>query len=202
MKFEDNDFELLYMIKEENEDAKDIFYEKYRPLVESKAKKYYEFVKNKGYELNDLVQEGMIGLSNAITDYSENKDSKFGPFAKVCIDRQLINFVRAINRQKHQVLNTSLSIDAGLSHTGITLLDVLNDDSNPNPEKSFILLEEQKELKENIKQYLTEREQEVFDLRFEGFTYQEIARLLNMTPKAVDGTISRIKQKITSINNK
>lgn len=200
MKFEDNDFELLYMIKEENEDAKDIFYEKYRPLVESKAKKYYEFVKNKGYELNDLVQEGMIGLSNAISDYSENKDSKFGPFAKVCIDRQLINFVRAINRQKHQVLNTSLSIDAGLSNTGITLLDVLNDDSNPNPEKSFILLEEQKELKENIKQYLTEREQEVFDLRFEGFTYQEIARLLNMTPKAVDGTISRIKQKITSIN--
>lgn len=202
MNYDDNDFELLYMIKEENEEAKELFYQKYRPLVESKAKKYYEFVKNKGYELNDLIQEGMIGLSNAINDFSDEKDSRFGAFAKVCIDRQLINFVRAINRQKHQVLNTSLSIDAGITPTGRTLLDVLNDDSNPNPEQSFILLEEQKELKESIKQYLTDKEKEVFDLRFEGFTYQEIASLLNMTPKAVDGTISRIKQKITSINNK
>ena len=43
-------------------------------------------------------------------------------------------------------------------------------------------------------------EKEVFDLRFEGFSYQEIAILLNKSIKSIDGTIRRIKQKI--VNNK
>jgi len=199
MNYKENDYELLYMIKEENEEAKELFYDKYKPLVEMKAQKFYEYVKNKGYELNDLIQEGMIGLSNAINDYEENKDIKFITFANVCIERQLLNFLRDINRHKHQVLNTSVSIDAE-NKGGITLLDILNDDNNPSPEDTFMLNEEQKELKDEIKEVLTEKEKEVFDLRYEGFTYQEIARLLNMSKKAVDGTISRIKQKI--INTK
>ena len=33
----------------------------------------------------------------------------------------------------------------------------------------------------------------------QGFTYKEIASLLNLTPKAVDGAIGRIKNKITNI---
>ena len=199
MDYNDNDYELLYMIKEENEDAKELFYAKYKPLVEMKAQKYYEYVKNKGYELNDLVQEGMMGLTNAINDYEENKDIKFITFANICVERQLCNFLRDVNRHKHQVLNTSVSIDAE-NKGGITLLDILNDDNNPSPEDAFMLLEEQKELKDEIKEVLTDKEKEVFELRYEGFTYQEIARLLNMSKKAVDGTISRIKQKI--INTK
>ena len=37
--YDNNDNELLYLIEEENEDAKELFYEKYKPLVEMKAKK-------------------------------------------------------------------------------------------------------------------------------------------------------------------
>ena len=195
MKYDENDYELLYMIKEENEDAKELLYKKYKPLVELKANKFYEFVKNKGYELNDLIQEGMMGLTNAINDYEDNKDIKFITFANVCIERQIMNFVRDVNRQKHQVLNTSVSIDAE-NKKGMKLLDILNDKTNANPEHSFMLVEEQKELKNEIKELLTDKEKEVFELRYEGFTYQEIAMLLNMSKKAVDGTISRIKQKI------
>jgi DNA-binding CsgD family transcriptional regulator len=33
----------------------------------------------------------------------------------------------------------------------------------------------------------------------QGFTYKEIGILLNMTPKAVDGCISRIKNKVQNI---
>ena len=195
---DENDYELLYLIQEDNEDAKEIVYEKYRPMVEMKAKKYYSQIKSNGYELNDLIQEGMMGLSRAIKDYKDDKNSKFVTFANVCVERQMLSFIRDVNRQKHQVLNSSISIDQADEATGRTLLDVLNDDSTANPEKSFILLEEQEELKNKIKKYLTKKEQEVFDLRFEGFSYQEIAVLLNTTTKSVDGTISRIKQKITN----
>ena len=198
---DENDYELLYLIKEENEEAKEIFYEKYKPMVETKAKKYYTQVGYNGYELNDLIQEGMIGLANAINDYECEKDVKFITFANICIDRQILSFIRNVNRNKHLVLSSSVSIDEENKHTGRTLLDILNDNSiERNPEKSFVLYEEQEELKNKIKENLTNKEKEVFDLRFEGFTYEEIAILLNISIKSVDRTISRIKQKI--INQK
>lgn len=194
-----NDYELLYLIEEENEDAKELFYEKYKPLVEMKAKKLYSKIQNAGYDLSDLIQEGMIGLSKAIKDYEEDKNAKFYTFANVCIERQMLSFIRDVNRNKHQVLNKSISIDASNEATGLTLLDLLNNDSSLNPEDEFILMEEQEELKEKIHKILTDKERDVFDLRLEGFTYQEIAMLLNTTVKSVDGTISRIKQKISNI---
>ena len=175
-----------------------MFYEKYRPMVEMKAKKYFSQLQNNGYELNDLIQEGMIGLSSAIKDYKQDEKTKFITFANVCIERRMINFIREINRQKHQALNSSLSID-NTNVSGMSLLNVLSDDSY-NPESSFMILEEQEQLKDAMKKNLTDFEKEVFDLRFEGFTYQEIAILLNKSIKSIDGTIRRIKQKI--INNK
>ena len=146
-----DDYELLYLISEENEDAKDIFYEKYKPLVEIKAKKYYNQNGYNGYELNDLIQEGMIGLANAINDYSEDKNVKFSTFANICIDRQLLSFIRNTSRNKHLVLNSSISIDEENKTTGRTLLDILNDNSiDKDPEKSFVIYEEQEELKKEL----------------------------------------------------
>ena len=192
---DENDYELLYLIKEEDEVAKDMLYEKYSPMVELKAKKYFSQIQNKGYELSDLIQEGMIGLSSAIRDFNQDEETKFATFANVCIERNIINFIREINRQKHQALNGYVSIHQE-SNSGRTLLDILDDKTSSNPENSFILLEEQEELKETVKENLTDFEKEVFDLRFEGFTYQEIAILLNKSTKSIDGTIRRIKQKI------
>lgn len=194
---DENDYELLYLIKEENEDAKEVFFEKYKPMVEMKANKFYSLYNNTGYELNDLIQEGMLALNKAISDYEHEKDVKFNTFANICVERQMLSFIRGFNRQKHQVLNSSVSIDAE-NKDGRVLLDILNDNTK-NPETSFISEEELKELKDKMKENLSEKEREVFDLRFEGFTYQEIARLLNISVKSVDGTISRIKQKLEKV---
>ncbi len=197
-----NDYELIYMIEEENQEAKDMLFEKYRPFVEMKAKKYFYQIQNKGYELNDLIQEGMLALSDAINDYENNKNVKFSTFANICIDRQMITFIRDINRQKHQYLNGSISLDQSNIQDGRTLIDLLSDDINKNPLESFISIEEETAMKKEISKLLTDREREVFDLRLEGFSYQDIACLLNSSPKAVDRTIYRIKEKIEKNNLK
>ena len=100
MNYEDNDYELLYLISENNESAKEIFYDKYKPTVEVKAKKYFRAVKGNGIELNDLIQEGMIGLSNAISDYQEQKNIKFYTFAATCIERNILTYIRRISCNK------------------------------------------------------------------------------------------------------
>ncbi len=196
-----NDYELLYLVSENNEDAKEIFFDKYKSIVELKAKKLYPYVMNKGYELNDLIQEGMIGLSQAINDYKEQKNVQFSTFASICIERQIMTFVRDVNRQKHKILNDSLSIDSTIDKKGRPLMEIAFDEKNRNPEDSLIELDEEVEMLDKIKSVLTDKEYEVFELRLQGFSYQEMALLLNTTRKSIDGTISRIKSKISNMNS-
>lgn len=196
-----NDYELLYLVSENNEDAKEIFFDKYKSVVELKAKKLYPYVMNKGYELNDLIQEGMIGLSQAINDYKEQKNVQFSTFASICIERQIMTFARDVNRQKHKILNDSLSIDSTIDKKGRPLMEIAFDEKNRNPEDSLIELDEEVEMLDKIKSVLTDKEYEVFELRLQGFSYQEMALLLNTTRKSIDGTISRIKSKISNMNS-
>jgi len=194
-----NDYELLYLVSESNEDANDIIYKKYRPVVEMKARKTYKNVSSLGLDLNDLIQEGMIGLSEAIRDYKEQKDVKFITFANLCIDRQINSAILMANRQKHKFLNNSISIDTTVNDSEKTLIDFLFDDSKLNPEEFLLEEESQKELIDLIKLKLSSAEAKVFDLKIQGFTYKEIANILNKTPKSVDSSLQRIRLKTSKI---
>lgn len=196
--YKDNDYELLYLISENNEEAKELFYSKYKPIIELKAKKFTKYVQSKGYDYNDLVQEGMIGLSKAIKDYSEKKDVQFITFANICIERQLFSFLRNISAGRHKVLNESLSFDTTTNTYGKPLINLL-DDKNINPETTFIESEEKESLYNRIISILNETEIEIFELRAEGFSYKEIANLLNITEKSVGKHIEKIKNKISKM---
>lgn len=198
---EENDSELIYLVSENNDEAKELLFKKYKPIIEIKASKYKNFVESNGYDYNDLVQEGMIGLSQAIRDFSEAKNVKFVSFANLCIDRQMSSFIRNISREKHKILNNSISIDTSTNTAGRPLIELLLDNKNINPEDSFIEMESKEELYRKIDKMLSDQERDVFYLRIQGFTYKEISLLLNITEKSVSGTIERIKIKINDILN-
>lgn len=73
-----NDEELLKQIKDGNKKAKDILVEKYLKLVLKIATRYV----NHGLELEDLVQEGNIGLIKAVDRYDSTRKTKFSTCAK------------------------------------------------------------------------------------------------------------------------
>ena len=199
---EENDYELLYLVSENNDDAKDIFFQKYDNIIKMKASKYTSYVTSKGFDFNDLFQEGRLGLTQAINDYKEQKNVQFHTFANLCIDRQIASFLRHIAREKHKALNNSVSLDTTTNSVGRPLTELLLDDKNIDPEISFIEMEEQEELFSKIDKVLTNTERDVFNLRVQGFTYKEISQLLNITEKSVDGSMSRIKSKISNILQK
>ncbi len=198
----ENDYELLYLVSENNDDARDIFYSKYENVIKIKASKYKKYVESMGYDFSDILQEGRLGLTNAINSFKEHKDVQFHTFANLCIDRQLATFIRDISRDKHKLLNTSISLDSTTNSVGRPLTEIILDERNVDPELSFIEAEEKEELYNKIDEILTTTEKDVFDLRIQGFSYKEIANILDITPKAVDGTISRIKNKLSNIVNK
>ena len=199
MKYRDyNDYELLSYISENNEEANEIIYEKYRPLIESTAKKMLKYCEKSGLDINDLIQEGMIGLHQAITTYKQDNDASFYTYAKMCINRKIISIVVGSKRLKHKILNDSISIETTDEDGNIIYSGILCDETK-NPEKLIVFNESESELLNKTYEKLTSFEKEVFDLKKSDFTYKEIAQILDKDPKSIDNAMQRIKQKIIDV---
>ena len=61
-----NDYELIYLVNEKNEDAFNIIFKKYENLINKYANYYYNNYKQKGVNKDELNQEGKIGLYMAL----------------------------------------------------------------------------------------------------------------------------------------
>lgn len=192
MEYKDyNDYELLSYIAEGNEEANNIIIKKYQPLINKIAIKMLPYCKNNGLELSDLVQEGMIGLNHAIDRYQERENILFYTYAKKCIERKIISVIISSNRSKNKILNESISYDDEESQ----LLKFVKS-SDPSPEEEIINIELEETLLNQIKNVLTDLEEQVFELLISGFKYKEIAEILDKDQKSIDNAKERIKSKI------
>lgn len=194
-----NDNELIYLIYDFNEDANRILHEKYYKIIKIKVAKYRSLAKRMGLDTCDLMQEGLLGLEEAINSYRDNKDMKFSSFANMCIERQILSVVNYHSRKKHTFLNDSCSIDAE-DEKGRTMLDYsLKSDTDP------LMMMEKEEEKNSIYDLMTKDlsklEKEVFELKLNGLDYREIARLLNKSYKSIDSALQRIRVKLKKILN-
>lgn len=198
-----NDYELLSYIREQNEEAGEILYKKYQPLITSIATRMFGQIQNKsGIELSDLIQEGMVGFSYAIHNYDETNGALFFTYAKTCIERKIISTIIASQRLKHKILNESISFNVETDHQEQMDIDAFLSDNRLNPEVLLLSNEEERELQDRIYQSLSDQERQVLDLKVSGFTYGEIAELLGLTKKKVDNTIQRIRSKLKAQKEK
>ena len=194
-----NDNELIYLIYDFNEDANRILHEKYYKIIKIKVAKYRALAKRMGLDTCDLMQEGLLGLEEAINSYRDNKDMKFSSFANMCIERQILSVVNYHSRKKHTFLNDSCSIDAE-DEKGRTMLDYsLKTDTDQ------LMMMEKEEEKNSIYDLMTKDlsklEKEGFELKLNGLDYREIARLLNKSYKSIDSALQRIRVKLKKILN-
>lgn len=185
-----NDYELISLAKEGNEDAINILYQKYKPIIVSKSKEAIVRASHHGIEISDIMQEGYIGLDEAINDFSETDNASFYTFAVLCINRQIINYLRKTTGGKDKILNEAVAIDEYVEKS-------LKDDFDA--EFSLIFKEYEKKIIKQIKIILTDFEKEVFKLRIDGYNFDEIANTLNKDIKSIYNTFHRIKSKIKKI---
>ena len=197
-----NDFELISYIRENSEEANEIIFEKYKPLIVSLATKMVNYSPNLGLEINDLIQEGMIGLSTAINAFNENDEASFYTYAKTCIERKIISTMVAAKRQKHKILNESMSIELYTDDNNTSIIDALVVDNSYNPENVIFQTENEIKLIEEIRKELTPLEEQVFDLKISGFKYREIADILDKELKVIDNALNRLKTKVKNILQK
>ena len=101
------DEELVLLAQSGDEEAQEFLLDKYKFLVRAKSRAYFLI----GADNEDIIQEGMIGLYKAVRDYNEEKNASFHSFAELCVNRQMITAIKAATRQKHQPLNSYVSLN-------------------------------------------------------------------------------------------
>ena len=176
-----SDEKLVRLIRESDENAFKILYERYLPKIRTMT---YSF-QGLGYDIEDLVQEAIIGFFTAINVY-DFKSSAFSTFCYTCMRRMLISLLRKMNKKKSLPSSSIIYTDENLFEEAIS----------QDPETTFIAREDFERLKSRINAELSEFERDVLHYYLLDFNYAEISKALNTTKKSVDNAIQRIRQKL------
>lgn len=142
----------------------------------------------------DLIQEGMFGLIQAIREYDADKAASFHTYAEICIRNRLFSALRAASRGKHYPLNESISLDTpsfdSSSYTAGTL-----DPSHTDPELLIAERDHVESLLESTRKHLSEFEAKILGYYLEGLSCHEIAKAVGKSPKSVDNAVQRVRRK-------
>jgi RNA polymerase sporulation-specific sigma factor len=189
------DTKLVALARTGDDRCIEILLARYRNFARSKARSYFLA----GSDKEDVVQEGMIGLFKAIRDFEEDTGTPFRAFAELCISRQILTAIKTANRQKHQPLNSSVSLDApayGDDSGDRTVGDNFVSPKTADPVELVISAEEIEAIRDTMKENLTDLEGDVLRLYMDGKSYEEIAGVLGNHVKSIDNALQRIKRKL------
>ena len=171
-------------------EAKNMLIEHNLRLVVFLAKKY----ENTGYDIEDLVSIGSIGLIKGINTYKLDKNIKLATYASRCISNEILMFLRKNKKRRGEIsFEDALNYDA--EGNELHLEDILGTDIDYVPNEYEKTLN--KEILSKEIDTLDEREKEIMTLRYglnntEEYTQKEVAEKLGIS----QSYISRIEKKV------
>lgn len=189
-----NDEELWKLAVSGNAEAEEELIERYTRLVRICARPYFLV----GGDSEDLTQEGLLGLLNAIRSYDPESGSAFRPFAEVCIRNRILEAVRSASRKKHDPLNGGVSLEYVIlsEEDARQPSEVQPEVFSRSPEEQVLARESEKEFYSTFSRCLSSFETEVLFHFLDGLTYRQIAAQVGRTEKAVDNAVQRIRRKL------
>lgn len=181
------------MISENNEDAYSMMIEKYKPLIRKYASYYYQKFKHQGAEKEELIQEGIVGLINAINSYMDKEICLFYTFVVIVIRREMERYAKRLTRNKNLILTNATSFYDLVGTHDLYIEDTLYNEYDTTERKisdnyyDLIIY--------NFKYELSDLQSQIYELRLNNFSNKEISKLLDITYKSVDNSIRLMKIK-------
>lgn len=185
----DNDYELLYLAKDDDQ-VKDLIYQKYKNLIYYKARKYLQR-NNTNNELEDYISEGTLALYETIDNYRDT--TPYNIYLNRCLDNALKNAFRKNNTKKSRVLNEATSLNS------TDYLNIFSYDKKYDPELQVFEEYNYNKLKKTIISKLTWQEELVFKLKEQNYKPKEISEIIDNNQRTVYNIINRIRKKVSSI---
>ncbi|MDE5977425.1 MAG: sigma-70 family RNA polymerase sigma factor [Turicibacter sp.] len=190
MKVEYNDYELVYLVREQNEAALDILIQKYSPIIRKIASSYYGV----GFDHDDFFQEGRMAFIKSIDTFDETATASFYSYSMTCVRNRLMTVYRKAKR--------SAGLDLLTDYTDPTLSMVAETNTYRYLDKDYDTLNERLLLEYALKEkgILSDFEKTCLKYYLLDNNYIEIAAILSVPPKKVDNALCRCKSKLKDLN--
>ena len=182
-----DDATLITLVKNNDSDAFELICARYMGLISNIASKYRYCAES--YELQDFIQEGLIGLLSACKTYNFDGGMTFRNYAMLCVENRYRTIYRHENKKAQVPSSSIVPIDESIKN----LEDV-------NALSMQELIEHKEYIKSvfsNIEKTLSELEKKVLGLYLYGYSYKQIATALSITEKAISNALCRIRRKLS-----
>jgi len=181
--------ECLIKMEQGDDKARQKLIEHNLRLVAHIIKKYY----SAGYEQDDLISIGTIGLIKAVSSYNRSKGTRLATFASKCIENEILMYFRG-QKKTSQDISMCEPIDCDKDGNALTLSDIIADDLDIIDNIDIKIKSEK--LRGYMAQVLDEREREILMWRYglDGYdelTQREVAKKFDISRSYV----SRIEKK-------
>lgn len=181
--------EILDKVKEaqqQNMEAIDELVDEYSRFVYQIGKKFFL----PGSTREDLVQEGMIGLFNAIVNYDASYKTSFDDYASLSIRNRILRAVRMATQLKQKVLSEAFSLDEDpfFYASMYSQLDV---------EEHVLGSMAVVEIFNSFKNILSPMEFEIISMKIADASVDEMAQQHNLSKKQVENALFRARRKIS-----
>lgn len=137
---------------------------------------------------DDLKQEALMALLNAVRFFDPARGAKFSTFADRCMENAIRGALQQQNTKKARLLSEALPID-----------DAGELASGENPEDLYIDREGYRVMLGKIEVNLSEFEKNVLFSYLDGNNYAQIATLLGSSQKSVDNALQRVRRKLKTV---
>ena len=156
---------------------------RYLPLVRSLSRPLYLW----GWESEDFIQEGTLGLIKAIRSYESERETPFGSYAKVCVLHELNRALQGNLRKKDIPQEGVMPLETADEWAGAA--------NSEGVEETVISKVEVAYLVEEIRKVLSPLEKKVLAAYLEGLSFDEMAAAISVPKKAVNNAMYRIRSK-------
>ena len=176
------DEELIACYKNADMGAAEELMLRYKDTVRRIARK---FAFNLLAEVDDLVQEGMIGLYSAIGSFDPAAGKRFKNFVYTCVVRRIYSYLRFVNRRKPEGERAEIDPE--------TLAE------GENPEELLLVGESDAEFRLRLMKELSDFEFRVVTMYLEGMSYARISETTGKEIKSIDNALARAKKKLQKV---
>lgn len=192
------DQKLLARARAGDNAAVEALLEAYKPLVLSRASQYFL---SQG-DRDDLIQEGMIALFQAIASCPPDRFAHFSAYAFHAVNNRLLDLLRQEQSQKMRAVLDALSLDAHkqlASDSPDQALGVTIRLDQAGPDDQVLYKERLQDLQKAMDEALSPQESQVLQAYLAGQSYEGIAESLSLTAKSVDASLQRARRKLRKI---
>ena len=173
MKLEHNDYEIICLAREGNDEALALMFKKYTPLIYKKIDLFHL-----NYDRDDMYQEGLMVLHKTLLKYEPSFNKTFTRFFEMNLERKLISIINKKVR-RYEIFNQN-----------VKYIYESSSDKGENSVYYELYLKE-------LKKILTKRENLVYTLReLENYSIEYIKTEYRLDEKVIYNSLYRAKAKI------